>query len=251
MIRCESINVKISGKTILQDVALKFPENSIAVIIGKNGSGKTTLLRAIAGAVKYSGKISIEDKDIKNIKISELSKIVSIMPQVLPLPHVKVNDIVSFGRNPYTGFSGVLGEQDKDVVNNCIKRADIVDISEKYTDEISGGERRKVFFAMLLAQDTSVMLLDEPTANLDASYSRKMMRMITDCKENGKTVVLVLHDINQALEVADFIAAVDNGRCVFLGTVKEACDKKIPEKILSVRPVRCIDDNGTETIIYR
>ena len=251
MIECENICVRRNGRFILKDVSFSCTKGSVTALIGKNGCGKTTLLRAIDGLQPYSGAIRLNGAALCDLKRPELAKIIALMPQVLPLPPVKVRRLVSFGRSPYTGLSGILSPQDIEITETELREAEIEALAEQYVDQLSGGERRKAYFAMLLAQRTPILLLDEPTANLDPAYQSKMLRWISERKAQNQTVITVLHDINQAFALADQLIVLEEGVCLFSGSSEEARVEKIPERLFSMRELRCKDDAGREMILYQ
>lgn len=235
MVECKNITVKLQNREIVKNVSFKAEKGEITVIIGKNGSGKTTLMRAVSSSVKYEGEILVNEKNIADFSQKEKSALISAMPQLLPQPPVTVNKLVSFGRHPYTGLSGILSDKDKNIVQECIAEAKIENIASSTVNRISGGERRKAFFAMMLAQKAPVMLLDEPTANLDGEYTRHITAMINKRKADFCTIIMVLHDINHALMIADKIIAMDMGEKVFEGTPADAMAEKIPERIFGLK----------------
>lgn len=250
MIRCEDLTVKISAKEVIKNFSCTFENGSITAILGKNGCGKTTLLKALTGLYKHSGNIIIDNVSLTDYKKNELAKKVSHMPQILSHPPITVKELVRFGRSPYTGIGGILSENDRKVADDSICECDIEYLAEKRVDRISGGEQRKAFFAMLLAQDTQNVLLDEPCANLDAEYSTKLIDIIKSLKQKNKTVIAVFHDINSALEIADRLIFIDNGYCVFSGTPTKAIEEKIPEKLFSLRRIE-YKHNGHLEYFYR
>lgn len=218
MIECNNLSVK----SILRDICIKLNKGEITVIIGKNGSGKTTLLRALSGNMPFSGEITVDGKDIRRYKPNELSKLMAVMPQNLPAPDITLKRLVSFGRHPYTGFSGRLSESDNKVTDTAIEAAGLTDIADRAVPLLSGGERRLAYFAMTLAQCTPLLFCDEPTANLDAEHQKRLLSLLCKERDNGKTVVCVLHDINQALEIGDRILVLDKGALIHDG--KDAGD---------------------------
>lgn len=251
MTECKNISVEYGKKTIIKDVSFVAHEGEITVIMGKNGSGKTTLLKCIASNVQYSGEVLIDGKSLKKMPPSQKSKLIAMMVQSLPDTDARAEQIVSFGRYPYTGITGILSEEDKKIVKECIKEAGIEKLSHLRYDKISGGEKRKVFFAMMLCQRTPVILLDEPTANLDNEYIGHITDMLMERKKKNDTVIVVLHDVNHALKIADRIVVMDEGRLVFEGKAEEFTKSGITEKLFGLKRCICIDDNGNEGIIYR
>lgn len=213
MIECNVLSVN----GILKNISFSLNNGEITVIIGKNGCGKTTLLRCLSGSAEYTGEVKINKKNVKYYTKKELSQLLAVMPQNIPAPDITLKKLVSFGRQPYTGFSGRLSESDTVLVDSIIKTVGLSDISNRALPLLSGGERRLSYFAMLLAQTTPIIFCDEPTANLDPEHQKAILQLISDQRSQGKTVVCVLHDINQALEIADRVLVLDKGELIFNG----------------------------------
>lgn len=251
MTECKCLSVK-SGKTqILNDISISFPQKQITVILGKNGSGKTTLLKALEKEISYTGEIRINGKELRTIPSSELSKIQSLMPQKLPTPHVTAEKLISFGRSPYLGISGTLSVSDKKITESAIEKTGVEKLRNSFADTLSGGELRRVFFAMILAQDTDTVLLDEPTSNLDISAKKEILELIKEYKVLGKTVVAVLHDVNDALEIADNIIVLENGKVFFKGSPTEFETEAIPQKIFGMEKYVASGPTDKTVTIYK
>lgn len=251
MIKCENLTVKFRKKTVLDNVSITIPPNKITVIIGKNGSGKSTLLKAIENTIPFMGEILIDGAKNTNIKRNILAKKISLMPQNLPTPHITVETLVSYGRSPHTGISGQLSTNDITIINNAIKLANLEGLRNNYVDTLSGGELRRAFYAMTEAQNTPIMLLDEPTSNLDITFKKEILKLIRQSKTNDKTVAVILHDINDAFEIADKLIVMDNGKHIFSGSPTEAEKEQIPQKIFGMEKVIYLNEKGTESVFYK
>lgn len=251
MVECKNITVTLGRNTIVDNVSFNVNQGEICVILGQNGSGKTTLLRALNHNVPYTGEVNIDGQDIKNLTLKQRAFIMASMPQILPQPPVTVERLVSFGRQPFTGMSGILSAKDKEIVEKVLAENDLKNLAHKRIDKISGGERRKAFFAMMLCQGAKVLLADEPTANLDVQYTKHILNAFAKQKEKNNTIITVLHDINQALEIADRIIVMQKGRNVFDGTPLQACDENIPLKYFNMEKLKCTDKDGKEFFMYR
>ncbi|MBR5515494.1 MAG: ABC transporter ATP-binding protein [Clostridia bacterium] len=251
MIECKNLSVKGGNTTILSNISLKAKQGEIAVILGKNGSGKTTLLRAISSSIPYKGEIFIGGRNIKEYSKKMLSQLVALMPQSPPVVPLTVKELVSLGRYPYTGISGILSENDKNEIAKAIKSTKIEDIEHKRADIISGGERKKAYFAMMLARDPQILLLDEPSSNLDIPYQRYFTNMLKSCQNSGKTTICVLHDINHAIEIAQRIILLEDSRIVFNGTVDEFISNKIPENCFELERIEYTDSQNNKKFVYK
>ncbi|MGJ9382791.1 iron ABC transporter ATP-binding protein [Salipaludibacillus neizhouensis] len=226
-----------NNKTVIKDVSVNIQKGKITTFIGPNGAGKSTLLSMISRLiVKDEGEVYIEGKDISKQKDNDLAKKISILKQTNHTNlRLTVRDLVSFGRFPYS--QGNLKKEDLRLIDEAIDYLELGDMQEKYLDELSGGQRQRAYIAMVVAQDTDYVLLDEPLNNLDMKHSVQIMKVLRRMvDELGKTVVLVIHDINFASCYSDYIVALKNGeivkeghKCDIIqsGTLKEIYDMDI------------------------
>lgn len=219
-------------KTVIEDVSVTIPKGKITSFIGPNGAGKSTLISMVSRLIAQDeGMILIDGKDIRKTKEKELAKKISILKQSNAM-NVKltVRELISFGRFPYT--QGHLKKKDWEKVEEAISYMELDDIQHKYLDELSGGQRQRAFIAMVLAQDTEYILLDEPLNNLDMRHSvqiMKTLRRLTD--ELGKTIVIVIHDINFASCYSDEIVALKDGKIVKQGPTCDVIDQCVLKDI--------------------
>ncbi|MBR4296263.1 MAG: ABC transporter ATP-binding protein [Clostridia bacterium] len=250
MLEFQNITVTLGNKKILDNVSFSIQKGRICVLLGKNGSGKSTLINTVTNAVKYKGNVRIFDESLRDFSARGRAKLVSVFPQILPETSFTVKELVSFGRNPYVSSMGMLSLYDRRSVAEAIDRVGISDLSDRTVLNLSGGERQKAFFAMMLAQDTPFMILDEPSTYLDSVSKRELYSLVKTCTaEYGKTVLIVLHDLSDVLEIADDIAVIDAGKLTFFGEVKKALDDQIIEKTFSVRRFDC-SENGGKRIFF-
>src|SRR5690554_5207651 len=222
MIKIKNLTKKFGEKPVVKDVSVHIQKGKITSFIGPNGAGKSTLLSAVSRLIKHDiGEIFIEDKEIKKWKNNDLSKKIAILRQSNFLnARLTVRELISFGRFPYS--QGRLTEEDWQHVEEAIEFMDLHDLQDSFLDELSGGQRQRAFIAMVIAQDTEYILLDEPLNNLDMKHAvqiMKMLRRLVD--ELGKTIVLVLHDINFASCYADDIVAMKDGKVLAAGPTDE------------------------------
>ena len=223
MIEVKGITQSYSTKVdILKDVSLSIRERYITALVGANGAGKSTLLSVIANLIPArSGSVFLDGEDIQKINIEETAKKIAFLKQSQEINiRIPVKDLVEFGRFPHC--KGRLKEKDNNKVSEAIDYMDLSSIAHKYLDEISGGQRQRAFIAMILAQDTPYIFLDEPLNNLDIKYSVEMMKIVKRLVADlGKTIVVVLHDINFASAYADYIVAMKDGKIQVEGSPKE------------------------------
>lgn len=212
MIEIHSIYKKYGQRPILKDINLIIPKGKVVSLVGPNGAGKSTLLSLIARLEKAdNGNISIDGKTLDAYSLKTLSKKLSFLKQhhFFDLK-LKVSELIAFGRFPHS--QGHLNEKDYQKIEEAIALMDLSSIRDAYIDEISGGQRQLVFLAMIIAQDTEYILLDEPLNNLDMKHAVDIMQTITRLvREFGKTVIVVIHDINFAANYSDYIIGLKDG----------------------------------------
>ena len=232
-------NVVLSyeNREIIQGVDITIPPNKISVIIGSNGCGKSTLLKSFARLLKpVAGSIEINDKQLKEFHSKQLAQILGLLPQSPIVPEgISVFDLVSRGRFPYQNFLKGMSNEDKKAVENALKIMDIEEIADRNVDELSGGQRQRVWIAMALAQQTDILLLDEPTTYLDISYQIEILDLLTDINKKHKTtIVMVLHDINLSARYADYIFAINKGKLICEGKPSEVISENLIKQVFDL-----------------
>lgn len=246
MINCKNITVALNGQAILQNISCNIPKSAFTAIIGRNGSGKTTLAGCICKQMKYSGSITVDSINLKDISNCSLSKKLSYLPQFLPAPDVTVEELVSFGRMPQLGFQKKLTQEDLLAIETAIQKCQIQDFRIRKVSSLSGGERQKAFLAMTLAQETEILLLDEPNASMDISSQLQFLELLKSLTTSGKTVVAILHDLSLACEFADHIVIMDAGKCVFSGSKNLCLSQKKIEDIFRVNRYDASSEDDTQ-----
>ncbi|MDR5587529.1 MULTISPECIES: ATP-binding cassette domain-containing protein [Clostridium] len=232
MITVKNITKKYGEKKVVDNVSLDLHENQIISFIGPNGAGKSTLLSMISRlAKKDSGDVVIDAKELSTWQDKDLSKTISILKQNNNINiRITVRELVTFGRFPYCG--GNLTSEDKAFVDEAINYMELTDLQDRYLDELSGGQRQRAYIAMVIAQDTKYILLDEPLNNLDMKHSVEIMKILKRLvNEKSKTVIIVIHDINFASCYSDYIVALKDGKVVNQGKTSEIINKEILESI--------------------
>lgn len=233
--RIQELIKKYDGKTVVDSVSFELPKGKVTSLIGPNGAGKSTVMGMISRLIaKDSGAVHFEGADIGSWKSRELSKRLAILTQHNNIQmKLTVEELVAFGRFPYS--AGHLTAQDKEIIERAISYMELEDFRDRFIDELSGGQRQRAYIAMVIAQDTDYILLDEPTNNLDIYHATNMMKMVRRlCDELGKTVVLVLHEINYAAFYSDYICAFKNGKIARFGPVEEVITKETLSEIYGV-----------------
>lgn len=235
MIEVRNVTKKYGDSAVVDAVSVKIERGKITSFIGPNGAGKTTLLGIISRLIKHeTGEVLIEGKEINSWNSNDLAKKISILKQSNFLNvRLTIRDLVGFGRFPYS--QGNLRAEDLEFVEKAIDYLKLTEIQDKYLDELSGGQRQRAFIAMVVAQNTEYVLLDEPLNNLDMKHSSEMMKTLRNLvDELGKTVVLVLHDINFASVYSDFIIALKNGKLAAQGTISEMIREEVLSEIFEM-----------------
>ncbi len=218
MIQIENLNYKIGEKKILDSICLKI-DKGITAIIGPNGSGKTTLLKAIEGLIEYKdGNILINGESLDKKTRKERALMMTYFPQFRPVPQIEAELLIEHGRFPYSGFQKKMGKKDQEAIQKAIESTETYALIDKKVNRLSGGERQKIYIATALAQETDIILFDEPTTYLDLAYQLEVLEIIKSLKNEGKTVIVVLHDLVEAFSLSDKIVLMDNGKIRSEGT---------------------------------
>ncbi|WP_428911100.1 ABC transporter ATP-binding protein [Niallia sp. Krafla_26] len=222
MLSVRNLTKRFGTKKVVDGVTMKIQKRKITSFIGPNGAGKSTVLSMISRLILADeGIVHIDDKELLSCKNNELAKKISILKQSNHVNvRLTVRELVSFGRFPYS--QGRLTKEDWNYVDEAINYMELEEMQDKYLDELSGGQRQRAYIAMVIAQDTEYILLDEPLNNLDMKHSvqiMKVLRRLVD--ELGKTVIIVIHDINFASVYSDYIVALKNGQVVKEGPTDE------------------------------
>ena len=234
MIELQHLTVGYGEKAILSDINQSLREGQMVCLLGANGVGKSTLLRTLAGFLPpLSGKVMLEGRDLLSFSLSERSRAVSVvLTERVEVPYMKVEDLVGMGRSPYTGFFGTLTKEDKTIIGEAIELVGITDLVGRTIDTLSDGERQKALLAKALAQQTPIILLDEPTAFLDFHAKISTLRlMLRLAHETNKTILLSTHDVGMALRLSDVLWIVQDGQ-ISTGTTASLTENGILKNFL-------------------
>ena len=245
MIEINNLTKRYGMNTVIDNLSLKLPKGKVISFIGPNGAGKSTLLGIISRLIDFDkGSVIIDGKELNEWGSNELAKTLSILKQNSQINmRLKVKDLVSFGRFPYS--KGFLTEEDKAYIQKSIKYMNLEGLEDRYINELSGGQRQRALIAMVIAQNTDYILLDEPLNNLDMRYSIEMMQIVQDlCKRLNKTILIVVHDINIASTYSDLIVALKDGQVVQMGDVQTITSKTILDHLFDMEfHIECINNN--------
>ncbi|HIS28975.1 MAG TPA: ATP-binding cassette domain-containing protein [Candidatus Avamphibacillus intestinigallinarum] len=232
MVNIKGLFKSYNKKNVIDDVSLTVEKGTLTSFIGPNGAGKSTLISMISRLiVKDEGEITIDGEDISHVKSNDMAKKISILKQSNALNlRLTVRELVSFGRFPYS--QGKLKAEDIVKVDEALAYMELEDMQDKYLDQLSGGQRQRAHIAMIIAQDTEYILLDEPLNNLDMRHAASIMKNLRKlCDEMNKTIVIVIHDINFASCYSDQIVALKDGKIVKQGRTCDVIDECVLKDI--------------------
>ncbi|MGE7876104.1 ABC transporter ATP-binding protein [Peribacillus muralis] len=245
MVEVRNLFKKYGNKTVVEDVSLEIKKGKITSFIGPNGAGKSTVLSMISRLItRDSGEVLIDGKDMETFKSNELAKKIAILKQANHINiRLTIRELVAFGRFPYS--QGKLTEEDWNYVDEAIAYMELAEMQDKFLDQLSGGQQQRAFIAMVIAQNTEYVLLDEPLNNLDMKHSVQIMKVLRRlADELGKTVIIVIHDINFASCYSDYIVALKDGKVVHNGPTEQVIDSDVLKEIYDMDiEIQTINDN--------
>ena len=246
-ISVKNLSVAYENNTIIEDMSLSIPKGKISIIIGANGCGKSTLLKTIARINKpKSGDIFINNKNIKKVKEKNIAKEVAFLPQGPVCPDgLTVRELVAFGRFPHQKMIGGLTSHDKELIDWAIEETGLSEFADRGVENLSGGQRQRAWIAMTLAQETEIIMLDEPTTYLDMSYQLEVLEVLQKLnKEKNITVVIVLHELNNACRFADNIIGLKKGKIICQGRLLDVINKENLNTIYGIDANLTISEDG-------
>lgn len=235
MLKIEQLCASYHNNKILDHISLSLTPHTFTAVLGKNGCGKSTLVSCINQQIRYTGKISYGDQNIALMTPKERAKTIAILPQIIEIPHITVEELVMFGRNPYLDFGRRPSTEDLTAVNDAINYTGIHSLRKKMVHTLSGGERQKAYLAMILTQQTRLIVLDEPTTYMDIENETSFLETLTYLKkQHKKSLLVIMHDLSQAIRYADRILVLDDHRIAFDGTTKQCLESGILEEVFHV-----------------
>lgn len=236
-IRTENLNISYGNLDIVKDLNLDIPKGKITTIIGSNGCGKSTILKTIARIIQAkSGDIFVNNINIKEQSPKDLAKVMAVLPQSPQAPSgLTVEELIAYGRFPHQKGFGKMKKEDEDIVTWALKSTGIEEFRERPMEALSGGQRQRAWIAMALAQQTEILILDEPTTYLDLAHQLEILKLLEELnRKQGTTIVMVIHELNNAARFADHMIGVKKGKVVCQGTAHEVMTKENLKELFNI-----------------
>ena len=235
MIELKNVSSGYDGTPVIDDITLKFLPGVVTVLLGPNGCGKSTLLKTALGIVQASsGEILYDCQDIHSLTVRDIAKKAAYLSQSRNVPNITVGRMVLHGRFPYLSYPRHYSSEDHKIVKDALQKTGSLELQNHQMNELSGGQRQKVYVSMALAQRAKTIFMDEPTTYLDVRHQFETMQIAKELAESGTAVVMVLHDLSLALQFADQVAILDHGRLVQIGTSEEVFHSGVLDQVFGV-----------------
>ena len=236
MLRLEDLEFAIDDKKIICGISASFEQGGFHGLVGPNGSGKSTLLKNVCRIWQpQKGTVLIRERDYRALSRRELSCLVTLVPQGTEVGFpISVFEVVAMGRNPHLGRFQGLRQRDRDVIATALADTETADLKERNINELSGGECQLAIIARALATEASLIMLDEPTSDLDIKHTLMIMELLTSLKKRGKTILASIHDLNLARRYCDTISILNKGRLYYCGSPQEAFSEDNMRRVFNV-----------------
>ncbi|MFF5975505.1 ABC transporter ATP-binding protein [Streptomyces sp. NPDC012769] len=235
-----SLTLAYEERTVVHDLDLAIPDGRVTVIVGPNACGKSTTLRALGRLLRpRGGAVLLDGEELAKLPTKRIAQQIGLLPQTPVAPEaITVADLVARGRQPHQAWWKQWSEEDERAVVDAMERTDVTELADRSVDELSGGQRQRVWIAMALAQETDLLLLDEPTTYLDIAHQVEVLDLVRRLNHvRGRTVVIVLHDLNQAARYADHLVAMKAGRVVAEGAPGEVVTAELVREVFGLESV--------------
>ena len=236
-ISTKNLNISYGNLDIVKDLNLDIPKGKITTIIGSNGCGKSTILKTIARIIQAkSGDIFVNNINIKEQSPKDLAKVMAVLPQSPQAPSgLTVEELIAYGRFPHQKGFGKMKKEAEDIVTWALKSTGIEEFRERPMEALSGGQRQRAWIAMALAQQTEILILDEPTTYLDLAHQLEILKLLEELnRKQGTTIVMVIHELNNAARFADHMRGVKKGKVVCQGTAHEVMTKENLKELFNI-----------------
>ncbi|WP_274029908.1 ABC transporter ATP-binding protein [Streptomyces sp. MMBL 11-1] len=252
-LRAEQLTLGYGDRTVVHGIDLEVPDGSITAVIGPNGCGKSTLLRSFGRLLKpTSGQVLLDGTSVHAMPTREVAGLVGLLPQSPTAPEgLTVADLVARGRHPHQSWYRRWSSDDEKAVERALRRTGTYELAERTLDELSGGQRQRAWIAMTLAQDTELLLLDEPTTHLDLAHQIDVLELVGELhRETGRTIVMVLHELSLAARYADRLVAMKDGRIAAQGAPADVLTEELLRDVFGLRArVRPDEESGSLLVI--
>ena len=252
-VETENLRIGYSDNIVVESLNMKIKKGKVTSIIGANGCGKSTILKAIGRIIKKkSGSVYINGYDIDYQKSKEIAKQVSILSQISVAPStLTCYELVSYGRFPYQKGFGMMSQEDRTIVNWALESTNLTSFRDRPICSLSGGQRQRVWIAMALAQNGNIILLDEPTTYLDLSCQLEILELLLKLnRENGTTIVMVLHDLNLAAKYSDNLIAIKDGKIFKSGMTEDVITEKMLNECFGVSAEIIVDKESGKPLCF-
>jgi iron complex transport system ATP-binding protein len=252
MIDIKDFHVSYEGTEVLHGVDAHFPKGKISVVIGPNGSGKSTTVKALIRLNEAdSGSIEIDGEPLSSFSQTELARKMAYIPQGRNVPDITVSRMVMHGRFPYLSYPRKYRPEDREMVRKALEWVGLTDLAGKKMDQLSGGQRQKVYLAMALAQDTDIILMDEPTTYLDIKNQFELLDRARLLTAEGKTVIMILHDPESVLRYADHVVLMEAGKAAASGSAREVLASEALKKAFGIELSFIETEDGVHCFVKR
>jgi ABC-type cobalamin/Fe3+-siderophores transport system ATPase subunit len=247
-LHADAITIGYDKRVISRDLSVEIPDGSFTMIVGPNACGKSTLLRALSRLLPPStGQVVLDGRAISSYRAKEVARVLGLLPQSSLAPDgITVADLVARGRHPHQSLIRQWSPDDEAAVRDAMAATGVTELSGRLVDELSGGQRQRAWVAMVLAQETPLLLLDEPTTFLDIAHQIELMELLADLNDQGRTLVTVLHDLNQAARYGTHLIAMRDGAVVAQGPPAEIVTAELVEEVFGL-PCVVVPDPVTGT----
>ena len=260
MLEINAISAGYNHKPIIEGVSLSLPGGRVLAVIGPNGSGKTTFIRALSGVLALrAGSVRVDGTDIAQMSVQQRARLIAVVPQARSLPAAfTTQEVVALGRTPYLNWLGKITDNDQAIIESALEKMDLLALRDRNVGELSGGEQQRLYLARSLAQESALLLMDEPTTHLDLQYQVNLMERVyqlahpsraeIDAGMKPRAVVVTLHDLNLISRYADVVGLLVGGKLAALGTPAEILNADLLSRAYNL-PLRVIEERGQLLVI--